>query len=60
MQHNLESTNVDVLYPCGKLSLQITLHNVYLFNVSQAIVIAAASLLFLIRDSDRYQKPPQT
>lgn len=31
-----------------------------MFYIHAAIVIAAASLLFLIRDSDRYQKPPQT
>ncbi|KAG2106743.1 MFS general substrate transporter [Suillus discolor] len=30
------------------------------FYIHAAIVIAAASLLFLVRDSDRYQKPPQT
>ncbi|KAG0695274.1 major facilitator superfamily domain-containing protein [Suillus ampliporus] len=30
------------------------------FYIHGAIVITAASLLFLIRDSDRYQKPPHT
>ncbi|KAG1728590.1 MFS general substrate transporter [Suillus paluster] len=30
------------------------------FYIHAAIVITAASLLFLIRDSDRYQKPPRT
>ncbi|OJA14174.1 hypothetical protein AZE42_11035 [Rhizopogon vesiculosus] len=31
-----------------------------IFYIHAAIVIAAASLLFLIRDSDRYQKPRRT
>ncbi|KAG1728589.1 MFS general substrate transporter [Suillus paluster] len=38
----------------------ISTHPMLVFYIHAAIVIAAASLLFLIRDSDRHQKPPCT
>jgi hypothetical protein len=44
----------------GIFTATISSQPMLMFYIHAAIVIAAASLLFLIRDSDRYQKPPQT
>jgi MFS family permease len=43
----------------GIFTATISSQPMLVFYIHAAIVIAAASLLFLIRDSDRYQKPPQ-
>ncbi|KAG1865147.1 MFS general substrate transporter [Suillus tomentosus] len=42
------------------LTATISSQPMLVFYIHAAIVMAAASLLFLVRDSDRYQKPPQT
>ncbi|KAG2103969.1 MFS general substrate transporter [Suillus cothurnatus] len=42
----------------GIFTATISSQPMLVFYIHTAIVIAAASLLFLIRDSDRYQKPP--
>ncbi|KAG1782366.1 MFS general substrate transporter [Suillus placidus] len=44
----------------GIFTATISTQPMLVFYIHAAIVIAAASLLFLIRDSDRYQKPPDT
>ncbi|KAG2355631.1 hypothetical protein BDR07DRAFT_1340642 [Suillus spraguei] len=43
----------------GIFTATISSQPMLVFYIHAAIVIAAASLLFLIRDSDRYQEPPR-